>query len=151
MVDISDNCIKVSEWNTPVTLTRQATLMFYWEAEVDLLKRMFHGGHQWLLYSSKWLEYSNDTYKVGHFNVLLGGRRGFVEDDVLCRKSIIIVFKQMNEILQWYLGQATFMFYREEEEDLLKRMFYGGHQGLLYSSKWMEYSSDTYKAGHFYV
>ena len=53
MEDINDYCIQSSEWNTPVTLTRQATLMFYWEAEEDLLKRMFYGGHQGLLYSSK--------------------------------------------------------------------------------------------------
>ena len=53
MEDINDYCIRASDWNTPMTPTRQATLMFYWEAEEDLLKRMFYGGHQGLLYSSK--------------------------------------------------------------------------------------------------
>ena len=56
------------------------------------------------------MEFSNDTFKVDHFNVLLRGRRGFnevgkifssksIEADVLWRISIIIVIKQVNGIL----------------------------------------------------
>ena len=39
MEDIKDYCIQASEWNTPVTLTRQATLMFNCKAEEVLLRR----------------------------------------------------------------------------------------------------------------
>ena len=57
------------------------------------------------------MEFSNDTFKADHFNVLLSGRRGFnevgkifsgksIEEDVLWRISIIIVFKQVNGRLQ---------------------------------------------------
>ena len=57
------------------------------------------------------MEYSHDTFKAEHFNVLLTGRRGLnevskifsgnsIEEDVLWRMSMIIVIKQVNVILQ---------------------------------------------------
>ena len=80
------------------------------------LKRKFYSGHQWFLYSSDWMECSNGTYKADHLYVLFRGRIGFCEEDVLWRTSMIIVFKQVNGILQWHIQGRPLQYYIEMQK-----------------------------------
>ena len=70
--------------------------------------------------------------RAGHFYVLLRGRRGFVEEDVLWRTSMIIVFNQVNGILQWHLQGRPLLCLIARQ----KRFYWGGIDDGIQESEW---------------